>query len=440
MKNTKRCSRFKSETVQHAFTGKQLTAYAGLSPLMRKLNQTFQLGKTLNKLFPTTMHNATKFTTAQTMIAVILASFAGIKHLKNIAAFTHDALVLRLLGLSDQSGLNKDVISTRLKSLGQAGAIKLHEYHLHQAQKWLKGCKNDYLTLDADSTVKTVYGNQQGAAKGYNPQKRGAKSYHPLLVFCSEMKLVLNTWFRTGSAYTSNGICEFVKQVSAILPQPLPGVLFRADSGFFNGALFDLLESLEWAYLVKVKLKGLKKLLEQQTWMPSETNPEVSWCVFDYKGQHWEKARSLKAIRSVKGYKEVSYFGQTELVPEYEYACYCSNLTATALELHEKYKQRSTSETWIEQVKSQLLAGSTLTNDFHANDILWQLSVLAYNLSVLLRQKVKAIWREEHETFRAWFIAVPAVVVRSARQATMRMYEHYLFKERWRRFEQSLLA
>lgn len=440
MKNTKRSSRFKSETVQHSFTGKQLTAYAGLAPLMQKLNKTFKLGKTLNKLFPTVMHNATKFTTAQTMMAVILASFARVKHLKNIAAFTHDALVRRLLGLPNQLGLNKDVIGTRLKPLGQAGAVKLHEYHLRLAKKWLKTCQNFYLTLDADSTVKTVYGNQQGAAKGYNPKKRGAKSYHPMLVFCSEMKLVLNSWFRTGSAYTSNGICEFVKQVSAILPQMLPGVLFRADSGFFNGALFDLLESLEWHYLVKVKLKGLTKLLEQKTWIPCKTNPEIAFCAFDYKGQSWEKTRKLKAVRIVKGYKKVTYFGQSQFVPEYEYACYCSNLSDTALELHEKYKQRSTSETWIEQVKSQLLAGSTLTNDFHANDILWQLSVLAYNLSVLLRQDVKEIWREEHETFRAWFIAVPALVAQSGRQVVMKIYEYYLFKDRWRRFEQALFA
>ena len=41
--------------------------------------------------------------------------------------------------------------------------------------------------------------------------------------------------------------------------------------------------------------------------------------------------------------------------------------------LHELYKQRSTSETWIEHVKGHTMAGSTLTDDFWANDILWQL-------------------------------------------------------------------
>lgn len=59
----------------------------------------------------------------------------------------------------------------------------------------------------------------------------------------------------------------------------------------------------------------------------------------------------------------------------------------TAIGLHELYNQRSTSETWIEQVKGHTIPGSTLTEDFWTNDILWQLSVLAYNISVMMRKR-----------------------------------------------------
>jgi integrase len=45
-------------------------------------------------------------------------------------------------------------------------------------------------------------------------------------------------WFRTGSAYTSNGIVEFMKQRLAQLPD-YHRIVFRADSGFFVGALMD---------------------------------------------------------------------------------------------------------------------------------------------------------------------------------------------------------
>ena len=436
-RKNKKKSKFKGKAAAHSFTGKQLTAYAGLSPLMQKITEEYNLGQEFNDLFPTVMHNSTKFITAQIMMAVVLASLAGIKHLINIAAFTHDALILQLLGLP--KGLNKDVISTHLKALGQAGAIKLHEYCLGLTNQWLQDCPTDSVTFDADSTVKTVYGKQEGAAKGFNKEKKGARSYHPLLIFCSEMKLVVNSWFRTGSAYTSNGICEFVKQTAATLPANIKNVFFRADSGFFNGALFDLLETLRWTYLVKVKFKGMKQVLENQTWTTPKDNPNIAWCEFEYQAKGWKKSRKLKAVRNIKSWKPVDYFGQIQLVPEYVYVCYCSNLKDSALELHEKYKARATSETWIEQVKSQLLAGSTLTDDFHANDMLWQLNVLAYNLSLMVRRKSKKIWREEHATFRDWFIKVPALVIKSGRQIILKIYQHYLYKEKWQKFELALL-
>ncbi len=61
------------------------------------------------------------------------------------------------------------------------------------------------VTLDMDSTVESVCGEQEGAAKGYNPQNPGHKSYHPLLCFIAETRECLHNWFRTGSAYSANG-------------------------------------------------------------------------------------------------------------------------------------------------------------------------------------------------------------------------------------------
>jgi hypothetical protein len=433
-KNHKK-SQFKSKNVKHSFTGNKLTNYAGLSPIMKYINK-LKLGLSLNNLFPTIMHNATKFTNVQILLSVVMASFAGINRMQRIAAFTHDALVKALLVL--ETGLNKDVISTRLKELGQAGAILLQEHLFKLTTKFLKKSKLERVTLDADSTVKTVYGNQQGAEKGYNYEKQGANSYHPMLAFVRQLKLVVNSWFRCGSAYTSNGICEFIKQTKALLPSAIKQVFFRADSGFFNGALFDLLESFNWTYLIKVKLKNLKSLLESQTWQPLPGNPDMAICEFQYQGKFWKKKRTLKAIRTVTEWVEADFMGSRQWLPKYEYACYCSNLTVDVLELHELYKQRSTSETWIEQVKNQLLAGATLTDDFHANDILWQLNVLAYNLSVMMRYKVKKLWRQEHATFRDWFINLPAKLVHGNRQVTLKIYENYYHKDKWIEFDRLL--
>jgi hypothetical protein len=39
------------------------------------------------------------------------------------------------------------------------------------------------ITLDTDTTVHTLYGQQMGARKSYNPKNRGKKSYQPILTF-----------------------------------------------------------------------------------------------------------------------------------------------------------------------------------------------------------------------------------------------------------------
>lgn len=426
---------YKTKKVKHSFTGTKLTKYAGLSPIMGFINK-YKIGHQLNEIFPTEKNNSTKFSHVQILLSLILASLSGVNRAVRISNFTADSLVGSLLNL--RKNINKDVIGQRLKKIGQSGSIIFQEYSFRKLKEWIRASKLREITIDCDSTVQTVYGNQQGAAKGYNTLKKGVKSYHPLLAFVSQLKLVVNNRYRTGSAYTSNGIVSFIKQTSVILPKNIEKVFFRADSGFFNGKLFDLLEELKWDYLVKVKLKNMTSLLLVQQW--NKVCSKVSICEFEYKAKGWTKKRKFKAIRTITGYTEVDYFGEQQRVPKYDYACYCSTLELNTKELHEKYNGRSTSENWIEQVKNQLLAGKTLTNDFHANDLLWQIGVFAYNLSVMMRYKIKKYWREEHNTFRDWFIELPAKILTGGRQIKMKIYEKYYFRDDWEMLEKLLLS
>ena len=136
--------------------------------------------------------------------------------------------------------------------------------------------------IDVDSTVKTVFGHQEGAAKGYNPHKRGALSYHPLIAFCCDTKEIMQAWYRTGNAYTSNGIVEFMKQLLSHLSCRVR-IVFRGDSGFFVGALLALLERLGHGYLIKVKLKNLVTILEPQKLTSISGHPEWEQCEFRHK-------------------------------------------------------------------------------------------------------------------------------------------------------------
>ncbi len=85
------------------------------------------------------------------------------------------------------------------------------------------------VTLDFDSTVIGVHGSPEGAEKG--SQKKGQKSYHPLLCFVAETRECLHSWFRTGSAYTGNGAPDFITECFSRLPKRVWKVFVRADSG-----------------------------------------------------------------------------------------------------------------------------------------------------------------------------------------------------------------
>jgi len=437
MKNTKKKLKGQSKVVKYSFTGNNITKYSGLNTVAKYMNKQ-GIVKSISTLFPTEWHSATKFGVNQVLMSITLSSISGINRICRIAAFSGDGLVKTLLKLD--KAINENVISATLKGLGQTGARKLQMLLLSKNAQWLGKSRLKSITLDADSTVKSVCGSQEGAAKGYNTTRKGAKSYHPLLVFVSEIKLLYHTWFRTGSAYTSNGIVDFLKEVKASLPQTVEKVFFRADSGFFSGKLFDLLESFNWDYLVKVKLKNLEGLLQQQNWVSVKGRKDVAICEFFYKANSWSKPRVLKALRSVKEYVQVEYLGEKQIVQVYQYVCYTSNYDMDAIGLHELYKQRSTSETWIEQVKGHTMAGSTLTDNFWANDILWQLNVFAYNISVMIRQKKDKFKRQEHRTFIDWFIAVPAKITSSGHQIELKMYEHHFYKSDWEELDRLIEA
>jgi len=227
-KNSKKIS-FTACSVKKKFSSEQLTSYSGLSVTSDFINHCGIYGK-LEHLFPTIRHNASRFSTAQILSSILLASLCGVHRLKRIENFTFDALVARLLKLP--KNIDEDTIRRHLTGLGERGARSLHELLLGFTGMQVSRCGLSRLTLDCDSSTFTVYGNQQGAEVGYNSHKKGSKSYHPILCFVTEMKLLVNSWLRPGSAYTSNGVCEFVKETLAALPQKVEKVFSGQTAAF----------------------------------------------------------------------------------------------------------------------------------------------------------------------------------------------------------------
>ncbi|MBK7636955.1 MAG: hypothetical protein IPJ13_23785 [Saprospiraceae bacterium] len=80
--------------------------------------------------------------------------------------------------------IDEDTLSKRICALRTTGAITTQESLMNFNKSYIESLSRERITLDLDSTEQTVYGNQDGAAKGYNPQKKGPiVIIHSLLYF-----------------------------------------------------------------------------------------------------------------------------------------------------------------------------------------------------------------------------------------------------------------
>jgi hypothetical protein len=125
------------------------------------------------------------------------------------------------------------------------------------------------LVIDVDGFVGEVCGYlKQGAGYGYTR----LFGYHPILATRADTREALHIRLRKGSVNTQRGIkrlCEEliarVERAGATGTKPL-----RADSGFWNAKIFELLEAKGWRYSIGVrnikKLRTAVQALAERDW------------------------------------------------------------------------------------------------------------------------------------------------------------------------------
>lgn len=419
------------------FSEKNLTGNAGLVNLGR-FSEKLGLPKILDRHLTIERASNADYQVSEVVMMLVFGVLAGAKHMSHMAILRSDE-VLRTLFKWDKFPVStsfgrifKLFTQKHCKELSDAESVVRDKVW---GKKWF-----GKITLDMDSTVRGVYGNQEGTAKGYNSKKKGQKSYHPLLCFVAENRECLHNWFRTGSAYSANGSVDFMKECFAKLPKRAWKIFVRADSAFFDGALLDLLESKDCQYLIKVNLRGLTTLLEKQSWRKISDRPGYESTKFEYKCSGWSRPRSFLAVRLLtEAIIEEDVLFESKKY-EYDYFCYVSNLNLSPWATHKKYGQRATSENWIEWCKNQMASGSILTQDFWPNSAIFQSSILAYNLLVwMMWLNNEDGFNEEPNTIRMCLINVPARLLTRSRQWILRLSKNYVYKERWQSLERSIL-
>lgn len=378
-----------------------------------------------------------KYSISQILQAIIMGTLSGMNRLIKIETFTLDPLVRYLLAIEDK--LDIDTIRYHIKKFGMKQNTELSEIVGILSAKVHRNLGTRHDILDLDSSVKTVYGKQEGARKGFNSKSKGKRSYHPQLAFLNSTKECILAWLRPGDTHSANNADEFLKQALAMIPKGIKSLLVRADRGYFDGKLISVIESYtNVRYLIKVKMRNLDVLLRKQDWEKIPGMPGWEMTEFYHQAQSWDVSRRFVAVRKYEGLLE-----ENSLFPikDYTYFCYVTDIEESPIYLHRLYGDRGESENWIEAVKNQLYAGTILTEKFWVNEALFLLSVLAYNINVWMRALTdKKAWHQEPLTFRLWFIQLAGKFTTISRRRYLRMYSSYHYKSWWSKIDERIDA
>ena len=423
--------------VHMSATATGLTSQAGLIPVVKYL-QRIGFEKIVSQDVPHQRGDNADYQLTDVILLTLVGIIGGATSIAKLCGVWSDSVLRDLAGWTK---LPVDTTIGRLfKEVTERQISQLESVnHRLRGQIWRRSNRaglskvglNPVQWIDVDSTVDSVCGTQEGAAKGYNPKNKGALSYHPQLAFLVGSKEILQAWFRTGSAYTSNGVVEFVKQLLAHLPNRMR-IIVRADSGYFIGALLDLLDAQGHGYLIKVKLKNLVALLTQQHWTAIAGQPDWEQCTFDYRCGDWLATRRFVTVRQRLPKTEIPQLDLLETT-EYDYFCYVTTEALTPWQTHKKYGERATCETWIEEAKGQMGMGKIRTSRFLANAALFHCAVLAYNtlrwMAIMSGSQTLRQW--EPETVRTYLVRVAGKLLTGNRQLTIKTPDNHLYPQVW---------
>ena len=286
-------------------------------------------------------------------------------------------------------------------------------------QKFLSQIDVGALTIDLDSSVITRYGNQEGAAKGYNPKKMGRNSHHPLMAFIDQTKMVANALMRAGNTSDFNNYDAFLTETFDVALKNKEIGLVRADSGFYSNNFLKWFEERDLNYVIAVKFyQNIKfETGKIEKWVEITDGLEV--CNMYFKPDNGEKRRYIIVRKKIK---EFPNSGGKLLFdePTYRYSAYVTNLKLPVDQIYNIYNTRADCENRIKELKYDFGADNFCLKEFYATEASFRFIMMAYNVMALFKHQVLNSTMQL-KTLRAYCFAIGSWIINHSNEQVLNM-------------------
>jgi hypothetical protein len=235
------------------------------------------------------------------------------------------------------------------------------------------GLSYSRICVDIDTTVETLYGNQQGGRKGHNTKHRGKKGYRPVLCFIEQTREYLTGKLRKGKTISGKQTADFICQIKAHLPGCVQKVLLRADGEFQSWE--SVQAAMKCGFDFIIANKKCDPPFEQDTWYRprKRKDTEFNSCVYQPIG--WETPCRFVVMRILNQQEQGVLFDEDA----YKYRIFCTNLSGPAHKVIDEYDKRADVENLVGEAKREGLEAVPSTK-FKNNYAFFQLVMLSYNI------------------------------------------------------------
>jgi hypothetical protein len=358
-----------------------LTRYGGVYLLHRFFTR-IGLKHALSQHFPVGRRNS-HFSTGELVLAMLYPIILGIKRLETTRLLRTNGLFQYLTGL--ESYPHATTLQRFLKhtAVGLIPRLRsLHDKLLNKLEILPKAKRRTRFVFDLDSTVLVVYGNQEGAERGYNPAKRGRRSYHPLLAFEGDSQQFWAGEFRPGNLHTATGTLDLLTECLRKIPAVhgrLP-VFFRGDKGFYDRAVVEWLDNLKIGFAIVAKITApVKRKLANLRYHTFGSGLAVA--AFWYQPTLWSKSFRFIAVRRPVEEEDAEQLTLFQM-KRHTYQVIVTNMVLSPLNIWKFYNKRASVEQLIRELKGDYGIGHIPTHHYMANEAYFHLLLLAYNCVV----------------------------------------------------------
>jgi hypothetical protein len=420
------------------FEAKSLTAHGGLLPVATMLEK---LG--FQQLVEETLRVKRKTRTMpmyQFVLAMALAVYVGFSRLHHLRFLEREPMltgILKVLRLPPQCTFWRFLASLHLGI-----ALQLLEVQRRMRERVWEAAhvKLTTVTLETDTTVHTLFGNQMGGRKSYNPKNKGKKSYQPILTFLAETREYISGELRNGDRPTGAQIARHLKSVFAALPPHVKRIHARADSGFYCWNAVEAYQNHGVQFIISAqKTSRLVDELKAADWKRSPRTDADGQCEFRYQPEGWGEAYRFIALRYVKKPqpKKTDEPEQYQLfdTPEYSYRVFVTDMKDAIDLLVWFYSQRGGAENLIKEANNDAGLAAHPSGRWTMNCNHFQLAMLAYNLNCWLmlfnreeQAKVETLKHTTLATARLRFLFLAAKIWRHAGRVGVSYSDHYAEK------------